>query len=163
MRNHISELLAAAFPCFLAGCGYLPTATTASGTIAKTVKHQQCQRSHICDIVTLDKGRYSAEIFHDHESDEMAVYTFTPSCDEVAPIPASEIVITLANWPLKSAVAFHAAPQEKDPPGKSSKFVLCSSPSLCDALMARSANLQLASVPAADAETGIAAHASESH
>jgi hypothetical protein len=111
--------------------------------------------------VNLDEGRYTAEIFHDADSNEIAIYTFTTDCDRVASIAARELVVTFSNRLATKRITFRASPQDKDPAGTSSKFILCSSSSCCDELVSRPQGLEIVSIPITDADAGSVATHSE--
>lgn len=154
MRDHITPCFTAVIPFVLLGCSNFPASIGKLTDTDGSAGAKSCQRSHICDIVNLDEGRYTAEIFHHAESNEIAIYTFTADCSRVASIRANELVLTFSNRKSIEKVSFLASPQDKDPAGTSSKFVLCSSSSWCDELVSHPADLQIMSIPMSDSNTG---------
>ena len=107
------------------GCGQKGGTTAAKGTQNGDDHGHPTEGPHggvIAEWGTAGKEEYHAEVVFDHDKKSATVYVLDDKIKNPVPIDAKEIKLNISD-PEPKQIALKADPQEKDPAGKSSRFV----------------------------------------
>jgi hypothetical protein len=133
MRRFTVHLLClAAVAALTLGCG--PKADTKQPDADHDHAHDHAEEGpHHGHLIELGGGAYHAEWKHEHDTHTTTIYVLDGKAKNAVPVAAPDLTlnIVLAGQPAQYTLT--AAPQETDPAGQASRFVLTDE-ALCDAL-----------------------------
>ncbi len=78
---------------------------------------------HHGGLIELGKEEYHAELVHDEDAGQVAIYVLDGSAKTAVPIEAKEVTINVQHDGKPEQFSLAAKPDKNDPEGKSSRFV----------------------------------------
>lgn len=147
MRSNCSLLWAgAAAAALLTGCNRESTPNSPPQPPAGEKAHDHDHGAHGPHggaLVELGDDEYHAEVLCDAAAGDVTVYILDGSAKSPVSIDAPEVVINFVRGGEPAERRIPAAPQEGDPPGKSSRFVSSKDPDFVRAMKAPDAKPRL--------------------
>lgn len=128
--------LSLAMSLALVGCGASTEAPTASPQAghddhAHEDDHEHegghahpSEGPHHGGLIELGEEEYHAEIIDNHDTGAVTIYMLDSAAKNAVPINATELVINLKHDGQAEQFTLTASPEEDDPAGKSSRFVI---------------------------------------